>query len=152
MKTKYTLLATLVLGGVILTQVVISAPKGTPDEEVGLAKGSVFEVLNPDAVLLNTSDPGEEVLSAPAFQGFPPPISHGIEDFTPITMSENQCVDCHAVDEKEEGEPTPIPDSHFRDLRNAPDERREDLAGARYVCTSCHVSLTRTEPLVENGF
>ena len=152
MKTRYSLLAMLVLGGVILTQVVISAPKGTPDDEVGLAKGSVFEVLNPDAVLLNTSEPGEEPPSAPTFEGFPPPISHGIEEYTPITLGENQCLDCHLVEEKEAGEPTPVPESHFRDLRNSPEERRAEVAGARHVCTSCHVSLTRTEPLVKNEF
>jgi len=56
------------------------------------------------------------------------------------------------VEEKEEGEPTPVPESHFHDLRNAPDERMEVVAGARYVCTTCHVTLTRTEPLVGNGF
>lgn len=152
MKTRSYLLALLVLAGVILTQVVISAPKGTPDDDIGLAKGSVFEVLNPDAVLPNTSEPGDEPLIAPAFVGFPPPIPHGIEEFLPITLDENQCIDCHAVEEKEEGEPTPIPGSHFRDLRNAPDELREDLAGARYVCTTCHVTLTRAEPLVGNEF
>ncbi len=38
---------------------------------------------------------------------------------------------------------------HYRDLRNAPDVTRDEIAGARYDCTICHVAQTGAEPLVE---
>jgi cytochrome c-type protein NapB len=75
-----------------------------------------------------------------------------VAEFLPITMAENQCVECHAVEEKEEGEPTPIPTSHYVDLRNAPGETRDELAGARYVCITCHAAPGFNPPLVANGF
>jgi cytochrome c-type protein NapB len=130
----------------------ISDEKGTPDSQIGLSKVSVFEVANPDPVNENTSDPGEEPTLPRAFSDAPPRISHGITEFLPITLRENQCMDCHKVEKKEEGEPTPIPQSHFVDLRNAPDYVREDVAGARYLCITCHVPQTGAAPLVENEF
>jgi cytochrome c-type protein NapB len=152
MNKRSFLLAVVILTGAFVARAVVSAPKTTPDRELGLSKSSVFDVPNPGAVALNTSEPGEELLTEPAFPGSPSVIPHGIADFVPISWDDNQCIDCHQVDEKEEGEPTPIPESHFRDLRNAPDEVREDIAGSRFVCTTCHASLTVTEPLVGNGF
>ena len=32
----------------------------------------------------------------PAYAGSPPVISHGIDDFLPITAKQNACLDCHA--------------------------------------------------------
>ena len=152
MSSRLFVLIVLVLGVVALVPVVISVPSGTPDDDIGLAKGSVFEVLHPEAVVPNISDPGDEPVLHRAFLDAPPLIPHGISEFLPISLSENQCIECHAVEEKEEGEPTPIPETHFRDLRNAPETLRTDPAGARYVCTTCHVTPTRTEPLVGNEF
>jgi nitrate reductase cytochrome c-type subunit len=41
-------------------------------------------------------------------------------------------------------------ESHFKDLRHAPEVLRDELAGARWYCTSCHVSQSDAEPLVDN--
>ena len=137
---------------ILVARIGISEEKGTPDSQIGLSKVSVFEVADPDPVNENTSDPGEMPVLPRAFSDGPPLIPHGVAEFLPITLSENQCMDCHQVEEKEEGEPTPIPQSHFVDLRNAPDAVREDVAGARYLCMSCHVPQTGAAPLVENEF
>ena len=125
---------------------------GIPDSEVGLSKVSVFEVPDPDVVVHNTSDPGDMAPVPGVFKGTPLVIPHGIADFTPILLSENQCVECHLVPEKIEGEPTPIPESHFIDFRNAPGEVKSGVAGARYLCVSCHVPQTDAKPLVDNEF
>jgi len=103
-------------------------------------------------VVENTSDPGELPLPGRAHAEMPPVVPHGIADFLPITRSDNACVDCHAVAEKEPGEPTPIPPSHFVDFRRAPDRPGEKLAGARWVCVACHVARTGAKPLVANRF
>jgi len=127
-------------------------PKGVSDARIGLRGESVFETAVPPSVLENTTDPGEAPLPTRANEEVPPVVPHGVADFLPITRASNGCIDCHAVEEKEPGEPTPIPSSHYRDLRNAPGIVGEAVAGARYVCVSCHVSPTAARPLVANPF
>jgi nitrate reductase cytochrome c-type subunit len=128
-----------------------SAPTGSiPDTRIGLVAGSVFEVLAPAATPENRSEPGERPLPDRPSVEWPPVVPHSIVDFIPITASENLCIDCHGVDVKEEGEPTPIPRSHYIDLRGAPGTVRESVASARWLCTSCHVSQTDAKPLVDN--
>ncbi len=61
-------------------------------------------------------------------------------------------MDCHTVAEKKHGEPTPIPASHYVDLRNAPGKRSDKVVGARWVCTACHVPQQDVQPLVRNPF
>ena len=124
----------------------------TPDTALGLQKGSVFAVPVPPPVKPNESAPGEQKPVAPPYAGSPPLIPHGTGDFLPITAKQNACLDCHAVTEKKPGEPTPLPPSHYTDLRNAPDAVADKVTGARYVCVSCHVGTTDAAPLVQNRF
>jgi len=121
------------------------------DTEIGLVEGSVFEAPAPPPVQINDSDPGDRPALFRPHPEAPPPIPHGIADFLPITRADNACVDCHWLEEKEEGLPTPIPGSHFIDYRNAPGTVRETIAGARWVCVSCHVPQTDNPLLVGNG-
>lgn len=127
-------------------------PATTPADELGLAKGSVFDVAVPDPVKPDTSDPGDRPSLPREYPGSPARVPHGIDDFLPIGRQDNLCVDCHGIAEADEGDPTPIPPSHYTDLRRAPDRLGETVAGARWVCTSCHVVLTGAEPLVGNRF
>lgn len=149
---KQRIVAGLLLAAAAAAGAAVSGEKGIPDTSLGLSKTSVFDVPSPPAVAFNTSDPGERPVIPRIFDGSPPLIPHAIAEFLPITREDNQCIDCHQVEEKEEGGPTPIPPSHFVDLRNAPDTRRDTVAGARYVCVTCHIPQTQTTPLVENGF
>lgn len=121
--------------------------EGIPDDLIGLVHEDVEAIPVPDAVTDNPLDPGDSPIRPRWNEEAPPMIPHAIADFMPLTPSDNACHDCHAVEEKIEGEPTPIPPSHYRDLRNAPDTHRDDIAGARYVCTSCHVDQTVAQPL-----
>jgi len=131
---------------------VLATAGPTPDRDLGLSKGSVFDTQSPAVEQDNATDPGEVPVLPRAYLGAPPRIPHGIADFTPIVRGENLCLDCHLVEEKVEGEPTPIPESHFRDLRRAPAQVRDQIAGARYVCTSCHLPITDAVPPVGNTF
>ncbi len=124
----------------------------TPDTKIGLAKTSAFEDAPPPRVKENDSAPGERAARPRAFRGAPPVIPHGTTDFLPITRDRNSCVDCHAVAGKKRGEPTPIPPSHYLDARSAPPKKTETVAGARWVCTSCHVLRQDVQPLVRNPF
>lgn len=121
-------------------------------DQLGLSKISVFETPAPPVTKSNTSDPGDHGTVEPDFPQQPPVVPHGIQEFLPIVSGDNMCIDCHAVEEKEPGEPTPIPRSHYVDLRNAPDTEEDHVVGSRFVCTSCHVSPGGNEPLVGNSF
>lgn len=118
-----------------------------PDAALGLSKGSVFDVPAPPAVKTNQSAPGELPVLPRMYSIAPPRIPHAIDDFLPITQKQSSCVDCHAVKEKKPGEPTPIPASHYVDLRRAPGKAGQQVSGARWVCTACHVPRTEAQPL-----
>jgi cytochrome c-type protein NapB len=129
-----------------------SHQKGVPDEEIGLSKASVFDTPAPPAANENSSDPGDNALLPRANPVGPALVPHMVADFLPITREENLCLECHMTEGSEEGGPVPIPESHYVDYRNAPDERRDSPAGSRYYCVSCHVALTDAPPLVGNRF
>ena len=122
------------------------------DRDLGLSKTSVFEAPAPDPVAENQADPGELPPLPRAYETAPPRVPHNVVDLLPIKRNENWCLDCHLVETKEEGEATPIPQSHFVDLRNPSNELREQIAGARYICVTCHVAPTGADPLVDNLF
>lgn len=118
------------------------------DRDLGLSKTSVFETPEPKPfVYQDDSDP-----IAPAYVGAPPLVSHTVQDKLPITLQKNKCVGCHDIGERGRDDPPPIPKSHYYDLRNAPTVKRAEIAGTRWVCTSCHVPQATSPPLVENKF
>ena len=125
---------------------------GLPDDQVGLSKVSVFDVPTPEPVQENELMPGEGPLQARAYDTSPPVVPHAMADFLPMTRDDNACLLCHMVAEQVEGEATPMPESHYTDLRHTPDKVGDEVAGARYNCTLCHVSRTDAVPLVANEF
>jgi len=137
----------LLLAAVAVTQEPAQEPPSTDDELT-----RTFSVKEPPVVVPQSSDPGDSTLLARDFEGAPPLIPHSLEGLVPITREENLCVDCHFVQEAEEGDPTPIPESHLRDLRRSPEKVGETVAGARYHCVLCHVAPTSAAPLVGNRF
>jgi nitrate reductase (cytochrome), electron transfer subunit len=123
---------------------------GIPDRSLGLSKTSVFEVPAPPLVKENDSAPGERPAPPRVHEGAAPVIPHGVEDFLPITLEQNSCIDCHGVEKKVKGEPTPIPPSHYTDLRRDPRKPGKEVVGARWTCVSCHVPQHDVLPLVPN--
>ncbi len=124
------------------------------DTQLGLSKGSVFDVPVPPVSAVNEADPGDLPLAPRAYPSAPPRVPHAVADFMPITRDENWCTDCHLLDwtAPEEGDPTPIPFSHYMDLRSESNDIGEEIVGARWVCVSCHVPVTDAPALVENTF
>ena len=121
-----------------------------PDSEIGLAQGTAFEQPEQAAIAFNRADPGESELRKRPNAEFPPAIPHSIEDFEAITLAENPCLECHDPEIASDMGAPAVPASHQVDLRRTPDVTGEDLVGARWVCTSCHLAQTDTEPLVAN--
>ena len=128
-------------------------PAGIPEGRLGLARGSVFDVNEPVHWGYAKESPGGNDLLPRAYPGAPPRVPHDVSDYLPITLTRNRCLQCHGISKKKEpDDPTPIPQSHYVDLRNAPGVIRADLAGARFVCTSCHVPQSAAQPPVGNRF
>lgn len=124
---------------------------------MGLSKTSVFEVPTPVVYHYSVVPPGQSKPLPRAYLGAPPQISHDIADFLPITRENNLCISCHNQQDLwgkklEAGSATPIPPSHFTDLRNAPGKVTDHLINARYNCNQCHVPQTDAPPLVGNTF
>jgi len=128
------------------------AAAAIPDSTLGLSRASVFAVPAPPPVTPNGLAPGEGPRLARAYPGAPPLVPHLIADFLPISREANACIDCHDAAAAAQSGAVPAPASHYRDLRRAPDVARGQVAGARYVCTSCHASVTDAKPLVGNRF
>ena len=130
-----------------------TAAAGTPDRELGLSKGSVFDIAEARPFDFSKESPGGNDRLPGAYPGAPPRIPHDVRDYLPITLAKNGCLKCHDVEKALTPEdPTPIPKSHHVDLRNAPGVKQEAVAGARWVCTSCHVPQAAVAPPVGNGF
>ena len=121
------------------------------DSTLGLSHTSVFTVPVPRSVRPEASSPGDRPRRARANPVAPPQVPHGVADFVPIRPGENQCVDCHSKAGAKESGAVPVPNSHYTDLRNAPGRMRDTIAGARYVCLSCHPAGSDAPPLVPNG-
>ena len=139
-----------------------SAPQMSPqrnivDKSLGLDKNDVFAMPDPISAPMAGGEPGENDKIAAYFEGAPPPIPHRIEEFLPIRAGENQCLDCHDDPASlgspvAAGDPTPIPATHYTDLRRAPTEVTDALIGARFVCVMCHAPQHDALPLVENTY
>jgi cytochrome c-type protein NapB len=127
-----------------------SAIPATPDSEIGLAPGTVFDQPAQAPIAFNTVDPGESELRPRPNAESPPVIPHSIDGFSTITRTDNPCMDCHGPEAARYSDATALPPSHQMDLRRSSDSQGDEVVGARWVCTSCHVAQTDTEPLVEN--
>lgn len=127
-------------------------PVPIPAADLGLQKGPVMEAPVPPKLVVNDTAPGDAPLPARSWAGVAPVVPHAVADFLPITGKENACTGCHAVAVKEKGGPTPIPQSHFVDYRNAPGKVAPKVVDTRYVCVNCHVEGTGARPLVRSDF
>ncbi len=135
---------------------IAQAEEGIVDRNMGLSKSSVFDVPTPERFDYQGVMPGTDPVYERAYPGAPPQIPHNIELMTPVKASVNYCLSCHGraeeLSQPLQGKPTPIPPSHYTDLRHAPDKVGKQLVGARYVCTQCHVPQADVKPLVKNKF
>ncbi|MBU1215627.1 MAG: nitrate reductase cytochrome c-type subunit [Gammaproteobacteria bacterium] len=148
------------MAGIVLLlagPVVASAAPPIKADSMGLSKSSVFSVPEPKAYDYPATQPGASKVLPRAYKDAPPQVPHSIDEFQPITAQMNMCAACHGQpalwgQKLEKGTPTPIPPSHYTDLRNAPGKVTQNLIGARYNCNQCHVPQTNAPALVKNTF
>ncbi|MCB1877690.1 MAG: nitrate reductase cytochrome c-type subunit [Chromatiales bacterium] len=127
------------------------------DTDMGLSHTSVFDTPDPQAFTYSNAFPGSSGTLDRSFPQAPPQIPHSVEGLLPIKAHANSCQGCHDQPsrigmEKMAGLPTPIPASHYTDLRREPDKVTGKVIGARYICTQCHAPQADVKPLVDNKF
>jgi cytochrome c-type protein NapB len=123
---------------------------------LGLVKGGVFDTPSPRPPVYREPAPGQATLLPRAYPGAPPQIPHAIEAFLPITAKSNACLGCHDQPalrgKKVPGMATPMPVSHYLDVRTGSDQVESHVDGSRYLCLQCHTAQADVKPLVRNTF
>lgn len=89
--------------------------------------------------------PGTQPVVARTFAEQPPVIPHAVTNFDEISLTENQCMDCHGPANYEKKKSPKLGDSHFIAATKAFD-------ASRHNCTQCHVPQVDAPALVENRF
>lgn len=137
-----------------------AADKGSTDKAIdelnmGLSKTSVFDTPTPSVYTYSDAKPGYNDRINKAWDELPPQIPHRVEEFLPVVIEDNQCLDCHDVP-KYIGKPfnmdrtkkskSPMSKNHYAS------EDLDEISGARFNCMQCHVPLSNAKPLVENTY
>lgn len=149
------------------------------EESLGLRKTDLYTEKSTvgDKTMYTKEAAGTSKKIERAFENAPPMISHDVEGMLPITIADNQCTSCHDPVVAQSMGATPIPKTHFTDLRpetslaesgkivkegievsNTSDLKLPDqvelthLAGARFNCTQCHAPQSTGKLIVENEF
>ena len=99
----------------------------------------------PEAKAYAGKRPGTQPLVARTFSTQPPVIPHAVDNFDEVTLTENQCLDCHGPANYEKKNAPKLGDSHFVAATKAVD-------ASRHNCTQCHVPQVDAPALVENKF
>lgn len=92
--------------------------------------------------------PGLQAGYTRSYSTQPPLIPHAVENFDEVTLSDNQCLECHGPANYKKKASPPIGDKHF-----AGGDPKSGLASsARHACVMCHVAQSDARPLVGNAF
>ncbi len=128
-----------------------AADAGVDAAQLGLSKTDIDTNPEPAAFEYRQADPYNGGVLPRAYPGAPPQVPHSLEGLVPITRDSNACLACHQQPEqvgkkKVKGEPTPLPTSHYTDVRH------NTLYMGRYNCTQCHTPQAEVKDLVGNTF
>ena len=95
---------------------------------------------------------GQPQLISRTFVGQPPMVPHTVEQYVPLTMEENACMECH----HDGGNARP---EDAADRRRAISRRRSSQVTAsrrvemsRFQCDTCHVPQVDAKELVDSKF
>lgn len=148
---KFNVLGLLLIAGLIMA--CSSDIKSIGDEEMGLRKIPVTDEkgIKLNAYEFSAVSAGESQKMERSYENAPPLIPHNIEGMTDITLSENMCLGCHIPEVATSVGATPIPKSHFYDLRNHK-AIKDNISDSRYNCTQCHVPQANAKILIHNNF
>jgi len=147
---KYVSTVLIAMVSLLILNCATTPDPAVDDSALGLSKTSVFDTPDPLILTSTAQDPGENELLGAYFEDAPSLIPHAIEDFLPILIGENLCLECHGSGE--EDVTSPIPTSHYDNLFSDSPASGQTVDGSRYVCTICHIPQSDLQPLVANTF
>jgi cytochrome c-type protein NapB len=94
---------------------------------------------------------GQPQLIERTFVGQPPMVPHTVDQYVPLTMEENACLECHITTELRGQKVPRVGESHFSKTL-----KRRDGSPAvsmdRFQCDTCHVPQVDAKPLVDSKF
>ncbi len=126
------------------------------EAKLGLSKTSVFNDPAPELFEYNDTKARHSKTMPRAFSGAPPQIPHEVESMLPITIDDNQCLECHDRPEKIGQEKvkggSPMEKSHYSKLGEMNTTDGWQLSGARFNCNQCHVPQAEVDPIMANTF
>ena len=143
------------------------------EASLGLRKTTIYAENTTSAAKTEyvKDQPGTSTIFDRAFQDAPPMIPHSVEDYLPVTISNNACIGCHEPEIASAMGATAIPKSHFIDFRpkhnydgktftKSVDNMKNEvsvkpikkLSGARFNCTQCHAPQSNGNLAVESTF
>ena len=102
----------------------------------------------PEAKAYAGKRPGAGQAIARTFKEQPPLVPHAVDNFDEITVSENQCMECHSPERHVEKKAPKVADTHLVAASAGTSAVRMD----RYQCNSCHVPQVDAAPLVQSTF
>lgn len=121
-----------------------------------LNKGeSVFDTPTPAVYTYSDAKPGYNDRLDKSWEELPPQVPHRVDEFLPVAMEDNQCLDCHDVPkyidrplntDRTIKNKSPMSKEHYAN------SELEDVSGARFNCTQCHVPLSDAPALVDNTY
>ena len=144
-------LATL---GLMFTITACASNGGGAIDELNMGT-SVFDTPTPNTYTYSDDKPGYNDPLPRAWEEAPPQIPHRIAEFLPVTAEDNQCLDCHDVPkymdkpknmDRTKKSKSPMPEAHYAS------SDMDELDGARFNCTQCHVPQSNAMPLVESTY
>ena len=123
------------------------------------------------SVKYSDAAPGTAKRIKRAFQDAPPMIPHDTTGMLPIKKGDNQCLQCHMPDVASAMGATPIPQSHFLDMRpnnkiidgkfhkevnnyknQVSIKKQKTVYLGRYNCTQCHAPQSDAKLITKNRF
>ena len=123
---------------------------------VGIGQDAIFSEALPSSFDYPDTKAGKSDLIAKSYHTAPPMVPHTLEEYLPITMEDNECMDCHDWYKKigdtyvKGKRKYPMPESHYGGF--AGKGVKDEVSGARYTCVQCHAAVSNAKPLVENTF
>ena len=129
---------------------------GVSDAEIGLSKASVFDTPDPEVFAYDETKARYSKSMERAFPGAPPQVPHEMLSMLPITLDDNQCLECHdrpeMIGQTDIKGGNPMSKEHYSAVGMANKTEGWGLSGARYNCNQCHVPQAGVLPLVNNTF
>jgi len=146
----------IALAGLVAVTACATASKSNNAALDALNSGpSVFDVQTPEVYKYSDAEPGYNDRLAKAWEELPPQVPHSVSDFLPVTIEDNECLDCHDVP-KYIGQPvntdrtiknkSPMSKDHYATAE------LDEIDGARFNCTQCHVPQSNAPVLVDSTY